>query len=162
MAWNWKFNNQIFRLYNSYSRGTVIDGMLAKYILNEERPHGLKDMVARYLPEFKDYEKKDNFDKIPWDKKPLEQLCEYGCLDTDLTLRLSLFFEDRLIKNGYYALYRNLIIPASNVLQEAEQNGLYFDKDFNDFLIEKYHGLISDNEQAIRKVKVVRSVIKVI
>lgn len=43
--------------------------MLAKYVLNEEKPHGLKDMVRRYLPEYGDYEKQDKFDKIPWDKK---------------------------------------------------------------------------------------------
>ena len=64
VAWNWKFDNQIFQLFGIYARGTVIDGMLAKYILNEERPNGLKDMVRRYLPEFSDYEKYDKFDNI--------------------------------------------------------------------------------------------------
>ena len=40
------------------------NAMLAKYVLNEEKPHGLKDMVRRYLPEYGDYEKQDKFDKI--------------------------------------------------------------------------------------------------
>lgn len=43
--------------------------MLAKYLLDEERPNGLKDMVRRFIPEFANYEKYDNFDSIPWDKK---------------------------------------------------------------------------------------------
>ena len=71
VAQNFKFDNQIFVKYGIYVRGTVIDTMLAKYLLNEEKPHGLKPMVAKYLPEFADYEKYDNFETIPWDKKPL-------------------------------------------------------------------------------------------
>ncbi len=43
--------------------------MLAKYLLNEEKPNDLKSMVRRYLPEYGNYEKQDNFDKITLDKK---------------------------------------------------------------------------------------------
>ena len=65
MAWNHKFDGQIFQKYHIYYRGTVIDGMLAKYILNEEKPNGLKDMTRRYLPEYGNYESDRGFDKIP-------------------------------------------------------------------------------------------------
>lgn len=144
IAWNWKFDNQIFHRYHIYHEGTVIDGMLAKYILNEERPNGLKDMVRRYLPDFTDYEKSEGFDKIPWDKKELGPLCEYGCMDTDMTFRLGLFFESKLIKGEYYPLYRNLIMAASRVLQSAEEFGLPLDIELNKRLREKYAKLISD------------------
>lgn len=144
IAWNWKFDNQIFHRYHIYHEGTVIDGMLAKYILNEERPNGLKDMVRRYLPDFTDYEKSEGFDKIPWDKKELKPLCEYGCMDTDMTFRLGLFFESKLIKGKYYPLYRNLIMAASRVLQSAEEFGLPLDIELNKRLREKYAKLISD------------------
>lgn len=156
IAWNWKFDNQIFQRYNIYSRGTVIDGMLAKYLLNEERPNGLKDMVRRFLPEFSDYEKYDSFDSIPWSKKPLKKLCEYGCMDTDFTFRLSIFFESFLIKKGFYNLYRNLIMPASNVLQSAEKNGLPFDVELNVKLREKYNNLINEYNTKLRSIRTVQ------
>lgn len=156
IAWNWKFDNQIFQRYNIYSRGTVIDGMLAKYLLNEERPNGLKDMVRRFLPEFSDYEKYDSFDSISWSKKPLKKLCEYGCMDTDFTFRLSIFFESFLIKKGFYNLYRNLIMPASKVLQSAEKNGLPFDVELNVKLREKYNNLINEYNTKLRSIRTVQ------
>lgn len=137
-SWNGKFDFQIFELYGIYLRGTMIDGMLEKYVLNEERPNGLKDMVKRYLPEAAGYESDKGFDKLPWDKKPLEDLCKYGCQDTDYTYRLCIFFESRLIELGLYDLYRNLIMPASRVLQTCEANGLYMDRKFNQELLKSY------------------------
>lgn len=138
VGWNLKFDLQIFELYGIYVRGTVLDGMLMKYLLNEEKPNDLKSMVRRYLPEHGDYEKAEKFDKIPWDKKPLEPLCKYGCLDTDYALRLSMFFESKLIEIGMYPLFRHLIMPASRVLQHAEKTGLYLDREFNQELLESY------------------------
>ena len=138
VGWNLKFDLQIFELFGIYVRGTVLDGMLMKYLLNEEKPNDLKSMVRRYLPEHGDYEKSDKFDKIPWDKKPLEPLCKYGCQDTNYTLRLSMFFESKLIEIGMYPLFRHLIMPASRVLQHAEKTGLYLDREFNRELLESY------------------------
>lgn len=138
VGWNLKFDLQIFELFGIYVRGTVLDGMLMKYLLNEEKPNDLKSMVRRYLPEHGDYEKSDKFDKIQWDKKPLEPLCKYGCQDTDYTLRLSMFFESKLIEIGMYPLFRHLIMPASRVLQHAEKTGLYLDREFNQELLESY------------------------
>lgn len=138
VGWNLKFDLQIFELYGIYVRGTVLDGMLMKYLLNEEKPNDLKSMIRRYLPEHGDYEKAEKFDKIPWDKKPLEPLCKYGCQDTDYTLRLAMFFESKLIEIGMYPLFRHLIMPASRVLQHAEKTGLYLDRKFNQELLESY------------------------
>lgn len=138
VGWNLKFDLQIFELFGIYVRGTVLDGMLMKYLLNEEKPNDLKSMVRRYLPEHGDYEKAEKFDKIPWDKKPLELLCKYGCQDTDYTLRLAMFFESKLIEIGMYPLFRHLIMPASRVLQHAEKTGLYLDRKFNQELLESY------------------------
>lgn len=138
VGWNIKFDNQIWLKYNIIPAGRMLDGMLAKYILNEEKPNGLKEMVTRYLPEFSGYQNENNLDKLPWDKKPLEPLSKYGCLDTDCTFRLMLFFEKKLIDTGLYSLYRNLIMPASLVLTEAEKNGLYLDRTFNEKLLHEY------------------------
>jgi DNA polymerase-1 len=149
VAWNYKFDDQIFQKYNIYYRGVCLDGMLAKYLLNEEKPNDLKSMVRRYLPEYGDYEKQDKFDKILWDKKELEPLCHYGCQDTDYTLRLMLFFEKKLIDLGLYNTYRNLIMTASRVLTSVEKNGLYVDRAFNQELLDSYLPKIEAAKEAI-------------
>lgn len=149
VAWNWKFDDQINQKYHIYYRGTCLDGMLAKYLLNEEKPNDLKSMVRRYLPEYGNYEKQDTFDKIPWDKKELDPLCHYGCQDTDYTLRLMIFFEKKLIDLGLYSTFRNLIMSASRVLTSVEKNGLYLDREFNNQLLETYKPKIDAARQAI-------------
>ena len=160
VAWNYKFDDQIFQKYNIYYRGVCLDGMLAKYLLNEEKPNDLKSMVRRYLPEYGDYEKQDKFDKIPWDKKEMEPLCHYGCQDTDYTLRLILFFEKKLIDLGLYNTYRNLIMTASRVLTSVEKNGLYVDRAFNQELLDSYLPKIEAAKEAIYNLPKVKKFTK--
>lgn len=160
VAWNYKFDDQIFQKYNIYYRGVCLDGMLAKYLLNEEKPNDLKSMVRRYLPEYGDYEKQDKFDKIPWDKKEMEPLCHYGCQDTDYTLRLMLFFEKKLIDLGFYNIYRNLIMTASRVLTSVEKNGLYVDRAFNQELLDSYLPKIEAAKEAIYNLPKVKKFTK--
>lgn len=160
VAWNYKFDDQIFQKYNIYYRGACLDGMLAKYLLNEEKPNDLKSMVRRYLPEYGDYEKQDKFDKIPWDRKELEPLCHYGCQDTDYTLRLMLFFEKKLIDLGLYNTYRNLIMTASRVLTSVEKNGLYVDRAFNQELLDSYLPKIEAAKEAIYNLPKVKKFTK--
>lgn len=160
VAWNYKFDDQIFQKYNIYYRGVCLDGMLAKYLLNEEKPNDLKSMVRRYLPEYGDYEKQDKFDKIPWDKKEMEPLCHYGCQDTDYTLRLMLFFEKKLIDLGLYNTYRNLIMTASRLLTSVEKNGLYVDRAFNQELLDSYLPKIEAAKEAIYNLPKVKKFTK--
>lgn len=160
VAWNYKFDDQIFQKYNIYYRGVCLDGMLAKYLLNEEKPNDLKSMVRRYLPEYGDYEKQDKFDKIPWDKKEMEPLCHYGCQDTDYTLRLMLFFEKKLIDLGLYNTYRNLIMTASRVLTSVEKNGLYVDMAFNQELLDSYLPKIEAAKEVIYNLPKVKKFTK--
>lgn len=160
VAQNAKFDNQIWEKYGIYYRGTLLDTMIAKYVLNENKPHGLKEMVRRYLPDYADYEKQDRFDKIPWDKKPLEPLCEYGCTDTDMTLRLMIFFEKKLIDLGFYSVYRNLFMAASRVVTSMEKTGLYIDRDFNQYLLESYKPKIEAARNAILELPRVKKYAK--
>lgn len=161
MAWNYKFDNQINYKYGIHPQGTAIDGMLCKYLLDEEKPNGLKEMVQRYLPEFGGYEKENNIDKLPWDQKPLEPLCKYGCMDTDCTFRLTVFFEHKLIKLGMYNILRNLYMPASRVLQEVETNGLLLDRKFNAELLNSYAPKIDQARENILNLPKVKKFQKV-
>ena len=154
---NLKFDEQVYRKYGIVPAGISLDSMLGKYVLDEEKPFGLKDLVRRYLPKYADYEKEDNIDKLPWDKKPLIPLSKYGCLDVILTFRLMIFFENKMMSIGnLYSLFRNLIMPASLVLRETERQGLYVDRAFNEKLLSEYGPKILQAEQNclnLRKVK---------
>lgn len=152
IAWNLKFDDQVNLRYGINIRGTVLDGILAKYILDEERPNGLKEMVSKYLPEFGGYQKENSLDKLPWDKKPLIPLSKYGCLDVDCTFRLTLFFEKRLMELDMYYILRNLYMPASRVITDLERNGLYLDKEFNSELLESYKPKIEEAYSNINKL----------
>ena len=152
VAWNWKFDDQINQKYRIFYRGTCLDGMLAKYVLNEEKPHDLKSMVRRYLPEYGNYEKQDAFDKIPWDKKELATIASIAGpsnQDTDYTLRLMIFFEKKLVDLGMYSVFRNLFMCNSRVLTSVEKEGLYLDTEFNKKLLEEYKPKIDAARDAI-------------
>jgi DNA polymerase I-like protein with 3'-5' exonuclease and polymerase domains len=155
VAWNWKFDNQIMHKYGVYHSGRALDGMLAKYLLNEERPNGLKEMVELYLPEMAGYENYEG-SKLPWAQRPLEGLSEYAGRDTDATLRLTLFFEKKLIDLGFYSLYRNLIMMASRVLEDTERWGMRLDVPLNDELQITYAKRIKETEEALRSIKKVK------
>ena len=136
IAQNLKFEYCIFLRYNIQMKGRLFDTMLAKYLLDEERPHGLKEMVDKWLPDFGGYEKYEG-SNLPWDKKPLLGLSEYCAMDCDLTFRLMLFFERLLIKNKFYSLFRNMMMMATRVLSESEYLGLKVDVEYLKALMEK-------------------------
>ena len=156
IAHNHKFDEQVNRKFGYECRGTILDSMLAKYVLDEEKPNGLKELVCKYLPEFANYQKEGDLDKIDWDKKPLEPLSKYGCLDVDMTFRLMMFFESKLIQKGLYQVYRNLYMPASRVLTEVEANGLYLDRNFNKELLESYKPKIDSARETIMNLPKVK------
>ena len=156
MAWNMKFDDQINRKYGIQCKGTCLDGMLAKYLLDEEKPNDLKSMVRKYLPEFADYEKENDIDKLDWDKKPLVPLAKYGGLDTDCCFRLTLFLESKLIKLDLYSVFRNMYMTASRLFTEVESNGLYLDREFNQKLLNEYGPKIEAAENEIRDLKRVK------
>jgi len=118
---NIKFEMQWWYKYDIIMIGRVFDTMLAKYLLDEERPHGLKEMVTRFLPEYSGYDlpgqpgPKAEVSRIIefWSNVPLLELSKYCALDADLTFRLWVFFERRLINNGFYTFFRNMLTMAS-------------------------------------------------
>lgn len=153
VAWNFKFEYSWLRKYDCKIYGRVFDGMLAKYLLNEERPNDLKSQVSKYIPEFAGYQEDYEGSKLPWDEKPLEGLSKYCGLDTDLTLRLMLFFEKQLIGNDLYHLFRNMLMMASYVIGDSEYEGINIDVPYLDGLLIKYENLIKDCEDNLRANK---------
>lgn len=156
VAWNAKFDMQVFHKYGIFHKGRLFDGMLAKYVLDEAKPNDLKSMVRRFLPKFGDYEEDYEGCNLPWDQKPLLGLSQYCAIDTDMCLRLFLFFEKKMMDKKFYYLFRNLIMPASNLLTKVETRGQRLDKEWHGKLMEEYPRRILEAETKVRALKKVK------
>lgn len=156
VAWNAKFDMQVFHKYGIFHKGRLFDGMLAKYVLDEAKPNDLKSMVRRFLPKFGDYEEDYEGCNLPWDQKPLLGLSQYCAIDTDMCLRLFLFFEKKMMDKKFYHLFRNLIMPASNLLTKVETRGQRLDKEWHGKLMKEYPRRILEAETKVRALKKVK------
>jgi len=156
IAQNLKYEYQVFKRYDIEMKGRLFDTMLAKYLLNEVPPHGLKPMVVSYLPEFAHYEENYVGANLPWDEKPLEGLSKYCGLDCDLTFRLMVHFEKKLIEHDFYFLFRNMLMMATRVLGDSEYHGMHIDRKYLEQLLVIYEDKIAttlDKLQNNKKIK---------
>lgn len=159
IGWNVKFETKWLFRYGCDMVGRIFDGMLAKHLLDEERPHNLKDMVARFIPDYAGYE-----DEVKiavrkyrtWAAVPLDILAHYNALDVDLTFKLMLHFEQRLIKHDFYKLFRSMYMPRSYTLAESEYKGIRVDTDYLENLDKKYEKKIRSVKKALHKLPKVK------
>ena len=156
IAQNAKFEYQIFKRYGIEMKGYVFDTMLAKHLLDENTPNGLKPMVDRFIPEYSGYAEDYEGSHLPWNEKPLKGLSQYCGLDCDLTFRLMLYFEKKLIDGDFFSLFRNMHMMATRVLGDSEYSGMKIDTDYLDKLIITYKGYIKDNDGKVRNIRKVR------
>lgn len=164
IAWNFKFEYKWFLRYGIMPRGRLFDSQLAKYTLDEERPNDLKSWVDKLFPAYGHYEDENKrlVNKHGWAGVPLEPLAKYCGIDCDMTFRLYLYFERRMIKLGFYNLFRNLLMMSFRVLAESEYHGMVIDKPYLEELVETYKVKIAacqndlDSQPALRKFNQVR------
>jgi len=154
VAWNATFDGRIFRRYGYRVRGRYFDAMLAKYILNEERPNGLKDMTEMYLPDFAGYElsgtpgkkaSQENKTRF-WGNVDIDELSEYCAMDTDNCLRLFLHFETRLMDLDLYYWLRNFYMPLVRIITETQLQGVHVDREYLKGMVKDYAQKILDKE----------------
>lgn len=164
VAHNFKFEHGWWLKYGIKPRGVILDTMLLKYLLNEQRPHDLKSLAYSFFPEYANYSiKGEETERTPedtvkfWSNVPLETLAPYNALDSDLCLRLAIYLESRVRELGFYQLYRNLLEMASYNLAEVESRGYWVDRPYLDGLVESYKIKI---EEAEKKMYSVPSLVK--
>lgn len=152
IAYNLKYEHKWLLKYGLGYNGRIFDPMLMKYLLDETRPFSLEDQVKRFEPNFDGYkdETQNLAKKFGWANIPIDTLSKRCALDTDLTLRLFLRFERKLIKGNFYGLFRNLLMPLSTALAECEFRGMPVDSSYLDSLIKDYSQKINENETRLR------------
>ena len=110
------------------------DTMLARHVLDESLPMGLKTIVRLELgmPDYEDEmiskylkSKNDFYSKIPPD-----ELAKYGAIDVVATLYLEGFFRKKLIEAGQLEWpFEKVIMPAANAFVHIEHRGMYVDEE---------------------------------
>jgi len=125
IAHNGKFDN--LWLWTRY--GTAfhinVDTMLLSHTLDENRPHGLKELARTELgvPDY-DIDVKEK----QGDLFDTEKLYEYNALDVAYTLEIATLFEARLRKSkSLRRLFYSLIMPAARAFEHIELEGFTID-----------------------------------
>lgn len=103
----------------------TFDTMLAAFLLNENRPKGLKELGTSLLG------------VEPWgiDTKdlmndPLPKVLKYNALDTWYTAHLYFLLRDQIKKQPRLAtLLAKMLVPASNEFVEIEREGIWTDRE---------------------------------
>lgn len=126
VAQNGKYDNKVAKAQYGWDIEQTFDTMLASYILDENAPHGLKPMSKMF------YNAPDYAIPQPVDptKYPLEQVAEYCAMDVYYTLKLYHMFKEKLLEDKQLLrVFKYLLMPASKMLEDAELEGVYVDKE---------------------------------
>ena len=134
MAHNGKFDVKFIDYqWGIRTKNFAVDTMLLHYILDENRPHGLKSLAGFYFPEMKDYDKYlrealtiKAFDEESFGNVPVDILGPYCAMDCETTYRLAKKLVPEL-KGKLKKLFYNFYMPLSKVYQASEIVGVKID-----------------------------------
>lgn len=133
---NLKYDIGLLKSQDIEVKGTLIDTMLAHYLLHPEMKHSLNYLSETYLNyqtvHFEQLTGKKDASAL-WDVDP-KRLSDYACEDVDITLQLWELFEKELKEQDMENLFYSLETPLIPVLEDMERVGVSIDnKTLNEF-----------------------------
>lgn len=172
-GWNLKFDHKWNIRYDMDVKGPQRDGMLALSLLDENiLKKGLKEATYRMYPESAGYN--EGFVKVYKTEEmtksyqmlmeaavkkamtnliDINDLAQYGVMDTDMSLKITLDYEAEMKKDKrLWRVYTNLLMPASGTFAWMEYRGMFIDLPYLDklrdekskALAKEYQGLINN------------------
>jgi DNA polymerase-1 len=131
---NYVFDAKFLKRFGCPISAPFFDTMIGHYLLNETRgTHGLKDLAYK-LTDLGDYDrgireaKRHNDDS--YGIIETSKLGRYCCIDADATIRLYEDFVPKLQEQGLDKPMSGLMIPACELLNDVEEHGILFDKQY--------------------------------
>lgn len=126
---NAKFDIHVLKHHKMPVNGLIFDTMLASYIYDSSRKHGLKVQSSMYLSyimtEFGEVaDKNTTFDEVD-----LEQAKNYACDDAFATLELTRHWQNTLNNKELDLLY-DVEVPTTIVLTDMEEVGVSIDRNY--------------------------------
>ena len=123
---NFKFDNLWIKAIYGVKFYLKFDTMLAHHTLDENSPHGLKELAS----EFCNAPSYDVDLKTKLGQGDLEKFYKYGCFDVYYTLQLYYIFRARLLKDAILRrLFYKLVMPAARMFEDVEEDGLFINVD---------------------------------
>lgn len=137
---NMKFDYKMLRYHFNLTFSQVDDTMLQHYALDENSPHGLKDLALKYT-NYGDYDSELTTFKKAYcsEHKMLEEdfsyayipfniMYKYAAIDTAVTLELHKKFKPIIINHPKLNwVYNNLLVAGTLFLLEVEEVGIPMD-----------------------------------
>lgn len=129
---NAKYDVNALKKYGLDIKGVIFDTMLASYVKDPSRKHGLKVQALEHL----DYMMKDideligkGKSQITMDNVPIEDASDYACDDAFATLELTRYWAQNLDEEEKKLLY-DIEMPTCEVLEKMEAAGITIDVDY--------------------------------
>ena len=156
-GYNCKFDKRVLRHGLNIDIPFWFDCHLAAMCLNENEPHGLKNLHSHYVLEGKEDEFSFGklFDGITFDLVPINTGYIYAARDAVDTDELADFQLPFLTKGtaectecgleSVSDVFWNIEMPCVEVLSDMEDNGISFDLEYANELSEKYHKQLDEN-----------------
>lgn len=146
---HFKYDSHVLRNYGVHVRGLSCDTMLASYLLDPAASHKLDNLASRYLNH-----KMISFEEVAGKGGDFAAVdpkaaAEYSCEDADVTWQLAELLQPRLREEGLWALFQDVEIPLSLVLEEMERRGIKVDKAFLECLQKEFGERIAAQESKI-------------
>ncbi len=151
---NAKFDYNILQNYGIKLKGIIFDTMLASYIKDPTRKHGLKTQSLEHL----DHIMQEITELIGSGKNQLSMECvsvdeatSYACDDAFATLELTKFWQSELDERELKLLY-DIEVPLALILAQMEYDGVSIDVEYLNKLSKELTTKILDLETKIFEI----------
>lgn len=151
---NAKFDYNIFQNYGIKIKGIFFDTMLASYIKDPTRKHGLKTQSLEHL----NHIMQEITELIGTGKNQISMECvsvdeatSYACDDAYATLELTKYWQANLDERELKLLY-DVEVPLSLVLAQMEYDGVAVDVEYLNKLTSEFNNQIADLESKIFEI----------
>ena len=148
---NAKYEINTLLKYGINLQGIIFDTMLASYINDPSRKHGLKVQAAENLDYFMteiDELIGKGKNQITMDNVSIEDCSDYACDDAFVTLELTRYWQKKLDDEGKKLLY-DIEVPTSLVLAKMEAQGVSLDTGYLSVLSKELDENLKDIETKI-------------
>ena len=148
---NLKYDLKVLSNYNLEVKGPLYDTLIAHYLINPDRRHGMDILASNYL----NYNPQSITDLIGKKGKnqgsmrdvPLEQQTEYAVEDADITFQLKQHFDQELAAAENGKLFHDVELPLVEVLTAMEQEGI----NLNTAFLKTFEGELAADIQRLEK-----------
>ncbi len=148
---NAKFDYNIFKNYGIKVQGIVFDTMLASYIKDPSRKHGLKTQSLEHLNHVMQEITEligSGKNQISMECTSIDEAANYACDDAYATLKLTEFWQNSLDEKELKLLY-DVEVPLALILADMEYEGVSVDVDYLNKLSAEFSQKVLELEEKI-------------